>query len=68
MKNERPEWAAKVVHQMYQHRIRNKDLAEATHYSERYTSMILSGAAYSERAKVAILAALDRMIAEKNRK
>jgi len=61
VKNERPEWAAKVVHQMYQHRIRNKDLAEATHYSERYTSAILSGAMHSERAKVAILAALERM-------
>jgi len=62
VKNERPEWATQAVQQMYQHRIRNRDLAEEAHYSERYTSAILSGAIHSERAKIAILAALDRMI------
>ncbi len=61
-KDTRPEWAEDVTQRMYRHGIRRRALSEETGYGVGYISSILSGRLYSERAQVAIMAALDRLI------
>ncbi len=58
----RPEWAEDVTRRMYRHGIRRRALSDETGYGAGYISSILSGRLYSERAQVAIMAAVDRLI------
>ncbi len=60
----RPEWAEDVTQRMYRYGIRRRALSDETGYGAGYISSILSGRLCSERAQVAIMAALDRLISK----
>lgn len=59
------EWTANVVARMHLAKITTKRLAEESGYTPEYVSMVLNGHRYTEIAKTAILAALDKLEAER---
>ncbi len=65
MKCNRPEWAAEAVNRMRQYGIRYTQLAEEACYDYTYVKQILAGTKISKRAQIAILAALERLIAKR---
>lgn len=59
------EWTANVVARMHLAKVTTKRLAEESGYTPEYVSMVLNGHRDTESAKTAILAALDKLEAER---
>ena len=59
------EWTANVVARMHLAKVTTKRLAEESGYTPEYVSMVLNGHRDTESAKAAILAALDKLEAER---
>mgnify|MGYP000226231782 FL=1 len=59
------EWTANVVARMHLAKVTTKRLAEESGYTPEYVSMVLNGHRDTESAKATILAALDKLEAER---
>lgn len=55
------EWTAEVVARLHLAKIPIKQLAREAGYTPEYVSMVLNGHRATEKSKIAILAALDRL-------
>ena len=62
-----PEWTAEVVAQMHKYSISGIELAKASGYSNAYLSLMLNGHKRSERARVNMINALIKLIAQKQK-
>ena len=60
-----PDWTAEVVGQMHKYGIKGGELAKAAGFSSAYLSLMLNGHKKSERARVAIINALLKLIMQK---
>ena len=58
-------WTAEVVARMHMARITTTQLAKEAGYTLQYTSTVLNGHRDTESAKATILAALDKLEAER---
>ncbi|MCI9474229.1 MAG: hypothetical protein HFF31_09500 [Flavonifractor sp.] len=58
-------WTAEVVARMHLAKVTAKRLAEESGYTPEYVSMVLNGHRDTESAKATILAALDKLEAER---
>lgn len=61
----KPEWAGKLIGEMYVHRVTQKELAKKLGLSREYVTMVLSGTYAPTNARERYNAALEEIIKER---